>query len=167
MFSFEVALFPCRIILITGGKFGPRKTTRPTTHPVHSPHHEETKYDHHDHDDGDYPPKTISKPYAWKHMGSPSFVLIGRYQCGFEFSAVFSAFWLFLCLFCFLSLCSLTLAHHSPHDRAAVDDITFTWATGFHHFSHFLKVSAMRKGLVLGLLLVVCLLGLHGRSPPF
>ncbi len=53
--------------------------TRPATHSVPS-HHEETKYHHPDHDDGEDPPetKTISKPSAWKHMGLPPFLLIGR-----------------------------------------------------------------------------------------
>jgi hypothetical protein len=98
-----------------------------------------------------------------------SFRSYRQITCGFEFSAFFSAFWLFLCLFCFLSLFSLTLARHSLHDRAAVEDIPFTRAKGFHHFSHLLKVSAMRKGAgFLGLLLlVIWLLGLHGGSPPF
>jgi hypothetical protein len=96
-------------------------------------------------------------------------VVIGIYTVGFEFSAVFSAFWWFLCLFTFLCLSSLTLAHHSPHDRTAVDGTALTWATGFHHFSHLLKVSAISNGIdFLGLLfLVICLFGLQGGSPPF
>ncbi len=98
--------------------------------------------------------------------GLPPFVLIGR-RVGLKFLPVFPVFWLFLCFFRFLNLRSLTLAHHSPHDRAAVGGITFLWAKGFHHFSHFLEVSAMRKGIgFLGfLLLVTCLFGLHGGSP--
>jgi hypothetical protein len=52
--------------------------THPATHSVPS-HHEEAKYHHRDHDDGEYPPKTeTKKPCTWKHMGSPPFVLIGR-----------------------------------------------------------------------------------------
>ena len=40
----------------------------------------------------------------------------------------------------------------------------FTWATVFHHFSHFLSILHKRKeNWPLGLLLVICLFGLHGR----
>jgi len=31
-------------------------------------HHEKAKHERHDHDDGEYPPKTKSKPDAWIHM---------------------------------------------------------------------------------------------------
>ncbi len=55
------------------------------------------------------------------------------------------------------------MAHHFLHHRAAVDDIAFTWATGFRHFSHLLKVSEMMKGAGFLGRLVICFSGLHGR----
>jgi hypothetical protein len=141
----------------------------PATHSVPS-HHEEAKYHHPDHNDGEYPPKAkTKKPCTWKHMGFTSFRFDRQIDVWvLKFLLVFSAFWLFLYFFRFLSLCSLTLAHHFPHDRAAVLGITFIWAKGFHHFSHFLKVSAMGKGIgFLGLLLIICLISVHVGSPPF
>ena len=144
--------------------------TRPATHSVPS-HHEEAKYHHRDHNDGEYPPKTkTKKPCILKHVGFTSFRSDRQIEVWvLKFLPVFSAFWSFLSLFCFLSLCFLILAHHSPHDRAAVDGITFTSAKSLHHFSHFLKVSTIGEGTgFLGfLLLVSCLFGLHSGSPPF
>jgi hypothetical protein len=155
------------MIFITKALLTSSAATPPPT-PSMPSHHEETKYDHRNHEEGEDPPKTIPKPCTWKHMVSPPFALIGRYRRRFAFSAFLSAFWRFLCLSCFRSLCSLILAHHSPHHGAAVDGTPFTWATGFHHFSHFLKISAMRTGVdFLGLLLVNCLFGLQGGLPPF
>ncbi len=97
-------------------------------------------------------------------MSSPPSVFLYRCLYRFEFSAIFAAFWRFLCLLCFLRPPSLTTLHHSPHHGAAVDGTTFTGATVFHHFSHFLKVSTREKKIgLLSLLLVVCLFGLHGK----
>jgi hypothetical protein len=46
-----------------------------------------------------------------------------------------------------ISVFQIATLHHSPHHGAAADGTTFTWA--------------------MGLLLVIWLFGLHGKSPPF
>jgi hypothetical protein len=61
-----------------------RAAPHPATHPAPS-HHEETEYDHHDHDERKYPPKTISKSHAWKHVDSLLSLLIGGCLYRFEF----------------------------------------------------------------------------------
>src|SRR5512143_3843520 len=71
--SFQERSLQCRITwLRTIGEaiLASCAANRPATHSMPS-HHEEAKYHHRDHDDGEYPPKTktISEPCTWKHTG--------------------------------------------------------------------------------------------------
>ncbi len=76
--------------------------THEATHSMPS-HHEEAKYHHRNHDDGEYRPEPKSKAYTWEHI---SYLLL---SLRFDLKLVaFSDFWLFLGSFVCLVSASLS-----------------------------------------------------------